>query len=596
MSLLLSCSTLSKSFSSRPLFQGITLNIMDGERIGMLGPNGAGKSTLLKIFAGLEDPDQGDLFRKKNLKLAYLDQDQRFSPGETVEQALSKGLAKENLSEGQVRGRIGEIRSIMGFPDLKQTAESLSGGWQKRLSIAAQIISEPELLLLDEPTNHLDLEGINWLEEFIKKINCAVIIISHDRTLLENVTTRIIEINRLYPQGFFSIEGNYSRYLEKREEFLQGIASYEDSLKNKVRREIEWLRQGAKARTTKAKGRIQGAHALIEELQQYQSRSNSQGTANIDFLSSGRKTKKLIEVENISKSLGNRLLFNNLSFILTSGIRLGIVGANGSGKSTLLKILDKTLTADSGKITWAEQLQIVKFEQNRASLNQELSLKRSLAPDSDHLIYRGNETHVASWAKRFLFRSEQLDMPVRSLSGGEQARLLIAKLMLEPADILLLDEPTNDLDIDTLQVLEESLEDFPGAVVLVTHDRFMLDRLSSIILGFDQEGKSTFFASYQQWEEFSKENSEEQFNKKGKNSVSGIKRATQAEQKELTKLERQIEKLEKIIADFKNKIKEPEIIKNIPELEKLCYELHQKEKDLSLLVEKWAEISAKFSS
>lgn len=587
MSLLLSCSLLSKSFSSRPLFEGITLNIMDGERIGMLGPNGAGKSTLLKIFAGLEDKDKGDIFQKRNLKLAYLKQDEQFPKGQTIEQTLNKSLAKESLSELQKQRKIGEIRSIIGFPDLNQNAESLSGGWKKRLSIAAQIITEPDLLLLDEPTNHLDLEGICWLEEFIKNIKCSVIIISHDRTLLENVTTRIIEINRIYPQGFFSIDGNYSRFLEKREVHLQGIARYEDSLKNKVRREIQWLRQGAKARTTKAKGRIQSANTLINELQQYENRSNSQGTSNIDFFGSGRKTKNLIKVENVSKNLGNRQLFQDLSFTLTTGIRLGVVGANGCGKSTLLKIIDKTLTPDSGSVEWAEQLRVVKFEQDRVSLNKELSLKRILAPDSDHLVYRDNEIHVASWAKRFLFRSEQLDMPVRSLSGGEQARLLIAKLMLKPADILLLDEPTNDLDIDTLQVLEESLEEFPGALVLVTHDRFMLDRLSTVILGIDKNGSCNFFASYSQWEDYLKEIPEEDSKISPSEEIHGSK----LQLKELEKLEKQIAKLEKITGELKAKITQPEIIQDAPQIERLCQELHQKEEELQKLVETWADAS-----
>lgn len=588
MSSLISCTNLSKSFSSRPLFEGINLNILESEKIGMLGPNGAGKSTLLKIFAGIEDQDKGEIIRKRNLKIAYLEQNEIFPQDAFIENILNHALENEHIDISEKQKRIGEIISVIGFENPHQKANTLSGGWRKRLSIAAQIIKKPDLMLLDEPTNHLDLEGINWLEDFLNNLKCSFILISHDRALLENVTSRIIEINRIYPQGFFSIDGNYSRYLEKREEHLESIMRYEESLRNKVRREVEWLRQGVKARTTKAKGRIQSAHKLIDELGLYQERSKNQGNADIDFLSSGRKTKKLLEVKNISKTINNNTLFENVSFVLTPRSCLGILGANGSGKSTLLNILDKSIKSDSGEIFWADQLKIVKFEQNRDALNKELSLKRALSPDTDHIIFNGNEMHVASWAKKFLFKSDQLEMPVRSLSGGEQARLLIAKLMLEPADILLLDEPTNDLDIETLQVLEESLEEFAGAVVLVTHDRFMLDKLSSKILAIKQNFDPVFFSSYQQYEEHATSIQSIDVNSKKSPSETSYK-----ETKELSKLEKQIEKLEAKLLELKTQLSLPEITTDLNRLDRICKEIGLKEAELETLIENWTNLAEK---
>ena len=594
MPALLTCSELGKSFTSRPLFHGISLTISEGERIGMLGPNGAGKSTLLKIFAGLETEDEGTISRPRGLALAYLPQTESFPADTTVEGVLTSALDPALFSPEEIQRRVGEVNSVLGFEDLEQRTDHLSGGWRKRLAIGTKIIGHPELLLLDEPTNHLDLEGIEWLEEFLAGVQCSVIMVSHDRTLLERSTTRIVEINRVYPQGFFSVDGNYSRFLEKRAEYLESVASYEESLRNKVRREIEWLRRGAKARTTKAKGRIQQAGKMIAELKEYESRSASQGTAGIDFLGSGRKTKKLIEAEHLSKGYGEKLLFKEVNFVLSPRVRMGVVGANGSGKSTLLQILNRKLSPDSGNIRFAPAVKIVSFEQNRSALNLNLSLKRSISPDGDSVVFDNRELHVAAWARRFLFRPEQLEMPVRSLSGGEQARLLIAKLMLEPADVLLLDEPTNDLDIDTLQVLEESLEDFAGAVVLVTHDRFMLDRVSNIILGLPGNGNAEMFAEYSQWEEFLKDLQKAKKVKKSviENPEKEKSRLSYNEQRELSKLEKQIQQLESSLKKLKDELASPAYAADVEGLGKLYRELQEQESQLEKLIERWTELQS----
>jgi ATP-binding cassette subfamily F protein uup len=309
----------------------------------------------------------------------------------------------------------------------------------------------------------------------------------------------MLELNRAYPGGLFATSGRYSEFLERRADFLRGQAAWEESLANTVRREIEWLRRGAKARSTKAKGRIAEAGRLIEELKDARTRGASE-TAGIDFTSSQRRTRKLLVARGLTKSLGGRRLIHDLDLTITPSTRVGLIGPNGSGKTTLLNLLAGALTPDAGAVERADGLRLVRFEQHRMGLDPDEPLRRALAPDGDTVTFQGRRVHVASWAKRLLFRPEQLDLPVGRLSGGEQARIHIARLMREGADLLILDEPTNDLDIPTLEVLEDGLAEFEGGLVLVTHDRFMLDRLSTVILALDGAGGAETFADWAQWE------------------------------------------------------------------------------------------------
>ena len=309
----------------------------------------------------------------------------------------------------------------------------------------------------------------------------------------------MLELNRAYPAGLFQTDGRYSDFLARRDEFLRGQAAYEESLANIVRGEIEWLRRGAKARSTKAKGRIKEAGRLIAELDDARARATT-GAVGIDFTSSQRRTRRLLVARGLSKSFGDHSLIRGLDLTVTPGTRIGLIGPNGSGKTTLLNLIAGTLAPDAGEIEHAEGLRLVRFEQHRPGLDPEQSLRRALSPDGDTVTFQSRTVHVASWAKRFLFRPEQLEVPVGRLSGGEQARILIARLMCEPADLLILDEPTNDLDISTLEVLEDSLAEFEGGLVLVTHDRYMLDRVSTMILALDGAGGAQTYADYAQWE------------------------------------------------------------------------------------------------
>jgi ABC transport system ATP-binding/permease protein len=498
MAVLLSGSALRKSFGARVLFENLSLSLSDGDRTGLIGPNGSGKTTLLEILAGKESPDAGIRALRKQTRLAYVPQDSLFAPDDTAGSVLRAALDSLHLEEEEKRVRAEVMLGRAGFETSTTPATALSGGWKKRLAIAAALVTSPDVLLLDEPTNHLDLEGILWLETAIQTAN-ACLVVTHDRYFLENVATQMVEVNPVYPQSAFQVNGNYSEFLERREEFLEAQAKQQESLATKVRREVEWLRRGPKARTGKSRARVDAAGRLIDELAAANQRSRT-ATAQIDFTASDRKTKRLIEAEGIGKIFDGRKLFQNLNLTLAPGVRVGLVGANGSGKTTLLKILEGALQPDEGTIRRADRLQIVSFAQDRgAHLDPETSLRRTLCPEGDSVIYRGRPIHVAGWAKRFLFRDEQLEMPVSRLSGGERARVMIARLMLAPADVLLLDEPTNDLDIPTLEVLEDGLLDFSGAVVLVSHDRYLLDRVSTVVIGLDG-GEGGVFADYSQWE------------------------------------------------------------------------------------------------
>jgi ABC transport system ATP-binding/permease protein len=500
---IISAQGLTKRYGVAPLFRRISFTISEGERIGIIGPNGSGKSTLLEILHGRVTPDSGEVAIRKGMRVSFVRQVSEYAAGQTVRSLVDAALDRVSMAESERLSRTGEILGRAGFADLDVEASSLSGGWRKRLAIVESLVQGPDILLLDEPTNHLDLAGIEWLEGVLQSAAFACVVVSHDRYFLENVANEVMELNAAYENGALRVSGNYSTFLEKKEEHLHAQRNRQEALENRVHTEIEWLRRGPKARTTKSKARIDKAHELIGELADLNARTRST-SAQIDFSASERQSKQLITLDGLSYSINGRTLFENLQFIVTAGMRVGLVGPNGSGKTTLLRLLKGELKAASGMMRQADGLKIVYFDQNRV-LDPDVTLRRALAPDSDSLIYQDRVIHVAGWAARFLFTGEQLNQPVGRLSGGERARVLIAQLMLQPADVLLLDEPTNDLDIPTLEILEESLLEYRGALVLVTHDRYMLDRVSTVVLGLDGLGGAERLADFQQWERWLEE-------------------------------------------------------------------------------------------
>jgi ATP-binding cassette subfamily F protein uup len=588
--LLIQCKSLSKAYTLRPLFTGITLGFFEGDRMGMIGPNGSGKSTLLKILAGMETPDAGETTRKRDTRLVYLPQTEELDPDKTIAQTLLEALG--NPAEGSTLIR--ETILQMEFERTDRIVGTLSGGWRKRLAIARALIQEPDLLLMDEPTNHLDLDGILWLEAALKQASFAFVLVSHDRCFLESVTNRMVELNRLYPDGYLRVEGNYSAFIEKREAFTRAQAQQEAVLSNKVRREIEWLRRGPKARSTKAKYRIASAHQLQDELGAVRERNAGNRSARIEFDDTGRKTKNLLKTRGLALARGGRPLFSGLDLTLSPGSCLGVMGPNGSGKSSLLHLLKGDLSPDSGSIERAEGTTIVVFDQKREQLDLTRTLKETLCPFGDMVLFQGRQLHVVSWAKRFLFSPGQLPLPVSRLSGGERSRLLIARLMLTPADILLLDEPTNDIDIPTLETLEESLLGFQGAIVLITHDRLLLGNLSDRLLFLDGSGRAEFFADYDQW--LTAQAGEAAQAALARTPPKPRRAATRKlpypEQCELNRMQPSIEKAEAEAAAVRGRLDDPLIARDATRLGELYAQLMEVEEKVRRLYDRWAELEA----
>ena len=597
-SVLLSCEAISKAYGAQSLFTELSFSLCEGDRVGLVGPNGSGKSTFLKILAGIEEPDSGTRAVRRLARIGYVPQEPEFPPERTAEELLSEALSIDTLDDFDKPGRIAVTLGRAGFTDFRQLAGALSGGWKKRLAIARELVKAPDILLLDEPTNHLDVEGILWLESLLQGESLACLLISHDRYFLENVATRMLELNRTYPEGRFETDGRYSEFLLKRDDALRNQEAYRESLANLVRRELDWLRHGAKARTTKAQARIKEASRRIQELEDIKTRTRH-GTAEIDFTSSDRQSKKLLVARHLTKSFDQQLILNGVDLTLTPGTRLGLLGPNGSGKTTLLRLLIGMTAPDSGEIERAEDLRIVYFDQSRETLDQSLSLKRALVPEGETVIYRGRPIHVVSWAKRFLFRPDQLELPLHRLSGGEQARVLIARLMLQPTDVLILDEPTNDLDIPTLEVLEESLVDFPGGLVLVTHDRFLLDRVSTILLALDETGRGVFFADYAQWEAARNSMVPETpppTPKPPPRESQRTPRLSSREKRELAQMEQQILEAEAVLVACQQALDDPAIASDPAAVQERYAALAMARAAVDTLYARWAELEEKLQS
>ncbi len=594
---LLSCESVSKRYGARPLFSDLSLVLGEGDHLGLVGPNGSGKSTLLGILAGITEPDSGSRSLRKGLRVGYVPQESVFPAEVTAEEVLVGALAGTPLEDYEKASRATQVLGRLGFGDPRQRVGTLSGGWRKRLAIARELVLEPEVLLLDEPTNHLDLEGIVDLETLLEEEPQAFVVVSHDRYFLENVAQRMIELDPVYPNGLLEVDGPYSALLERRDEVRRNQAEYQESLANRARRELEWLRRGPKARRTKAKSRVVEAHRLLGELDDLKSRSVEASVA-IDFSASERKTKKLLAARGLAKQFGPRTLFTGVELLLRPGTRLGLLGPNGSGKSTLISVLAGELAPDAGEIERAPMLQTVLFEQGRESLDPSASLRRALAPEGDSVIFQGRALHVASWARRFLFRSEQLDVPVSLLSGGEQARVSIARLMLRPADLLILDEPTNDLDIATLEVLEESLLEFPGALILVTHDRYLLDRVCTSILALDGRGGVETFADTSQWQEHraartAVETTASKPSPPRSAPPPRTKKLSWAEQREWERIEEEVLAAEERLSLAQRSLEDPAVATDAAALAERLEAMQAARAEVDRLYARWAELEEK---
>ena len=600
MTLLLGCQGIAKAYGAAPLFADVSFGIHESDRIGLVGPNGSGKSTLLRVLAGLETPDAGTIALRRLARLAYVPQHPDFPSDRTLAEVLAHALQgdplDQPLDEAARHTRVQMTLGRAGFADPDATPATLSGGWRKRLAIARALVRAPDLLLLDEPTNHLDLDGILWLEQLLRDEAAAFLVVSHDRWFLEHVAGRMLDLDPVHAGGFFQTRGRYSEFLERKDAALREQARWQETLANRVRSEIDWLRHGPKARTTKSQARIREAGRLIEELAGVDARQERRA-ATIEFSATERRTKRLVVVEHAAKQLGERRVLDDVSLVLSPGTRLGVLGANGSGKSTLIRLITGELAPDRGRIERATGLRIAALDQDRSQLDPSVTLRRALAPQGNQVVFGERPIHVAGWARRFLFAPEQLSLPVGRLSGGEQARVLVATLMLQPADVLVLDEPTNDLDIPTLEVLEEALIEFPGAVVLVTHDRFLFEQVATTVLALDGRGAATPFADYRQWEAARRERAAAAPKPRSPSvpvaAKAATKRLTWAEQREWDAIEAAIVAAEETLARCHEAAHDPAVATRAEELAARCRALQDAHEEVDRLYARWAELDAK---
>lgn len=594
----LSVHELKHSFPGRVLFEGLTFGIFEGQKIALIGQNGAGKSTLLKILQGTLDADEGRVTRASGLNVGYLPQVPEF-------------LENKRVSEFSISSVV--ISQIQLEPYLDKMIWDLSGGWQKKVALAIELSREPDVLFLDEPTNHLDIESIIWLEEFIRKSRLTFVITSHDRAFLRRTCNRVIEVDRRNPNGILSVDGTLEEFFEKKQAYLDSVVAREASLKNTLRREMEWLARGAKARTTKQKARIDRALDLKDEVADWSQRLNQQASKiEIDRSALEGVPKKLAELKGATKSYGDKVLFKNFNLLISGQTRLGLIGNNGTGKSTLSKILLGLEDLTSGEIKRSERIQPIYFEQNRSELDPEESVLKNICPYGETVEYMGRKIHVRSYLDRFLFSGNDVEKLVAKLSGGEQARLLIAKLFLRPGNLLVLDEPTNDLDFQTLGILEDALDEFPGAVILVTHDREFMGNVCDQILGFPE---MQFYADIPQYmehwrkrerasdqferDQISKEKTDKEkvdgnsFDTTSQNRTPQKKRLSYMEQREWDSMESKISECEQELALLEQESARPDVISNSVRLNEISSEMGELQQELDRLYARWAELEEK---
>lgn len=619
MSNLIILDQVSLAFGLTPLLDQVKLQITKGERVCLIGRNGAGKSSLLKIIEGSQLPDSGSVWRKPHLRIARLTQELPQHIQSTVYEFVAEGLAEmgqtlaayHNLTQRlthshseadllaleKLQQKIDvhqgwhfeqDIKTILTRLNLdadKRVAE-LSGGWQRRVALAKALVISPELLLLDEPTNHLDIEAIQWLEDQLMSTNIGLLFITHDRALLKRLATRIIELDR---GQLTSWPGDYENFLRRKEELLHAEAQQNAEFDKKLAQEERWIRQGIKARRTRNEGRVRALEALRLERQQ---RIEVEGKANFNLNEAVKSGRLVIEAKNITQCYQDQRVIDDFSIRIMRGDRIGLIGPNGVGKSTLLNILLGNLAPQQGSVNQGTQLQIAYFDQMREALNPEKTVMDNVAQGSDFIEIGGKKRHIISYLGDFLFTAERAMTPVRALSGGECNRLLLARLFTQPANLLVLDEPTNDLDIETLELLEELLANFAGTLLIVSHDRMFLDNVVTSALVFLGDGKIVeHVGGYVQPEKIKTVKEVKEKTNKEKSS-SSLRKLSYKEQRELADLPHKIEQLEREQQALQQLTADPEFYKQTQEnITMTLSKMKQIEMDLEKSYQRWSELS-----
>ena len=591
-------SQVAKKGLAQNLFSDLQFQLGERDRVAVIGPNGSGKSTLLKIIAGSEQPDSGQVIRTRHLKLAYVPQQIAFDDERSVLDEMLGAARASGLDEGDALVRSRMILDRIGFTDASVAIGSLSGGWKKRLQLAAALVEELDAILLDEPTNHLDFDGVEWLETFLDETPLAWMVVTHDRYFLNRTARRIIEINDVFEHGHFETAGDYEEHQKRKEEYLEAEQSRKESLMAKLRIEEAWLSRGPCARGSKAKYRIGQSKELQQNLSEI-TRRLKQGSSFIAFSENGLMSKDLVELIDVRKDYGGRSVINGFSGVVRRRQIVGILGMNGSGKTTLLRLIGKLIEPDQGSVRHLRDLEVLYFDQIRERMASHESLKSFLTDYGDRVIYQGESVHINGYIRRFRFQPEHLDMPVANLSGGEKARAMIAKLIQRKADLLLLDEPTNDLDIATLELLEESLIKFQGAIILVTHDRYMLERLADYFVGITSAGALHFYADYRQWlrEESAKANvpsvPPDAAQRKERERKAEPLRLSYMEAREYKGMEDRILQEEQRVVELKEEASRLALGSDPMALKRVCDALVAAEHEVERLYERWALLGEK---
>ncbi|HRD70004.1 MAG TPA: ATP-binding cassette domain-containing protein [Legionella sp.] len=555
------------------------LQIQPQDRIALVGRNGAGKSSLLKLLQGDLVLDKGQINKVSGLKIAGLTQEVPVTGDESVYHFLVKSLGEvgevlaqfnvfsqqddmdklarvqeqmDNLHAWDLLPKVETMASRLGI-DIGEQMANLSGGMKRRVLLAAALIASPDLLLLDEPTNHLDIEAIEWLESYLKNLNGSVVVVTHDREFLAQVANRIVEIDR---GKLYFHDCNYETYLDRRESIRLSEQKANDLFDKKLAEEEVWIRTGVKARRTRNEGRVRALKALREE---YKARRNQLGSVKSLTLDVTRSGSMVIEAEKISFTIGNKLIVRNFSLLLTRGDKLGIIGANGCGKTTLVRLLLGELKPESGTIKQGTSLNVAYFDQLRRQLLEDETVMFNVGDGADYVTINGKQKHVASYLKEFLFSPERFNQPVSSLSGGERNRLLLAKLFAKPVNLLVMDEPTNDLDIETLELLESMLMDYPGTLILISHDRAFINQVVTSVLVHEDEGKfSEFVGGYDDYKMHKKQQREAPVKVSNEKRANPSNKLNFNEQRELSQLPQKIEKLEQKINELQLQMAQPD--------------------------------------
>jgi ATP-binding cassette subfamily F protein uup len=614
------------AFGVHPLLHEADFQLDRGERVGLIGRNGEGKSTFLKILAGRQTPDSGEVWRQPGLRLAFLEQTPDLPPDASVYDAVAGVLGEvgeqlaryHHLAAGldgeagmaelgrvqhwleahdgwRLQQRVESVLSRLELP-ADQTVASLSGGWQRRVDLARAEVLEPDVLLLDEPTNHLDLETIAWLEEQVLAFSGAVVFITHDRAFLQKLATRIVDLDR---GNLSSWPGDYSDYLVKKAAALEEEASHNALFDKKLAEEEVWIRQGIKARRTRNEGRVRALKKLRQERAE---RRERQGTAKMALERGEASGRKVIEASQISIAFGGRPIIQDFSTTILRGDRVGLIGPNGAGKSTLLKLLLKQLEPDSGQVEHGTRLSIAYFDQLRDQLDPEQSVCDVVGDGRDWVEIGGRKVHVMSYLGDFLFSAARARSPIRSLSGGEKNRALLARLFSRPANLLVMDEPTNDLDLESLELLEDLLAGYDGTLLLVSHDRAFLDGVVTQSLVFEGEGKvSEYVGGYSDWQAQRKASpaskpakpAAAEAPKPAASAPAAKKKLGYKEQRELEQLPGLIESLEARQAELSELINSGELYRrDRAEQDRLLAEFSGLEERLLQAYQRWEELDA----